>query len=254
MQHTYAAKNPDQTCALFFLLQSVLRRLRAYQCLDTLQTIAGPWLASKYTSLPLSSHALCASVQSVASAVRDLATLVLQPAASSRSLFMIDAQEGQAGSSSSSSRNLLQPAQQQADYCVLQLLLSFRAFELLAAVTLHTGAHIARLDSQLSPSLMQQAQSTSDKQQTDAAAAEQRAQLCREQAQLCREHAQLLDAIRALTSALTGSAAGWGFLRSAREGLATLAAAVCPARHVSSGVCRLCGAPHWLDQSVSGCV
>lgn len=62
---------------------------------------------------------------------------------------------------------------------------------------------------------------------------QQQLETAEQQAQLCREHAQLLDALRALTAALTASAGGWSFLLSAKDGLAALAAAVCPSRQVS---------------------
>lgn len=70
---------------------------------------------------------------------------------------------------------------------------------------------------------------------TDLPSAEEQQQLmeaAEQQSQLCREHAQLLDSIRALTSALTTSSGGWCFLTAARDGLAALAAAVCPTRQV----------------------
>lgn len=60
-----------------------------------------------------------------------------------------------------------------------------------------------------------------------------------QQSRLCLQHAQLLDSIRALTSALTASSGGWSFLTAARDGLAALAAAVCPTRQVRPAV--LCG-------------
>jgi hypothetical protein len=53
-----------------------------------------------------------------------------------------------------------------------------------------------------------------------------------QQAELCRQQCQLLDAIQALLSVLNASSGGWCFLTAAKDGLAALAAAVCPSRQV----------------------
>jgi hypothetical protein len=125
--------------SVLFVLQSVLRRLRAYQCLDALRATVSPVLAGKVDALQLSSQDLCSLVNSAAAAANDLAALVLQPRPSSRSLFLYAQPEGQADSGSAL---LSQPAQE-ADFCVLQLLLSFQAVELLSVVSCCIGAHLS---------------------------------------------------------------------------------------------------------------
>lgn len=249
-------------CPVAFCLQSVLRRLRAYRCLDMLQATVGAWLSNKVDALVLTPAELCEQVRQVAVAAQDLAALVLLPCPSDRSLFLQEDPEWQPASSS-----LLQRQQQQeADYCVLQLLLSFRALELLAAVNCYIGVHTARLaalqqhhrqqvplqqppdEQQGSTQFLQPQQQPGETRQQpapeqpleppDPQSAQQATQqqvqieLAKQQEQLCREHAQLLASIRALTSALTASSGGWSFLTAAREGLAALATAVCPTRQV----------------------
>jgi hypothetical protein len=252
-------------CPVAVCLQSVLRRLRAYRCLDMLQATVGAWLSNKVDALVLTPAELCEQVQQVAVAAQDLAALVLLPPPSDRSLFLHEDPEWQPASSS-----LLQPQQQQeADYCVLQLLLSFRALELLAAVNCYIGVHTARLaalqqqhrqhvplqqpphEQQGSTQFLQPEQQPQqqpgetrqqpapeqpseppDPQSAPQATQQQQIELAKQQEQLCREHAQLLASIRALTSALTASSGGWSFLTAARDGLAALATAVCPTRQV----------------------
>lgn len=232
----------------------MLRRLRAYRCLDVLQATVGAWLSGRVDALALTPAELCEQVRHVAAAAHDLAALVLLPPPSDRSLFLYDPAEGQPPGSS-----LLQPQQQQeADYCVLQLLLSFRALELLAAVNCYIGVHVSRLaelqqqhqrhgplhqphhEQQASTQLPQQPsqqleqprQQPVPEQPSEPPYPQSGQQPTEQQAQLCREHAQLLASIRALTSALTASSGGWSFLTAARDGLAALATAVCPTRQV----------------------
>lgn len=126
---------------LCLLLQSVLRRLRAYACLDTLQSTVGPMLAGKVNALLLAPPEFCTHLQRVAAATIDLATLVLQPDRN-RQRASLAAKPPQASGSSS---QLPSQQRQEADACVLQLMLGFRALDLLAALVIYIGVHICRL-------------------------------------------------------------------------------------------------------------
>lgn len=132
---------PAACCALVSL-QSVLRRLRAFQCLDLMQSTIGPMVSGKVNALLLQPPEFAALVSKVAGAASDLGTLVLQPAHSKHSAgpslkppqppATIDAW-------------MQQQQGQQADGCVLQLMLSFRVLELLAAFVIYIGVHVCRL-------------------------------------------------------------------------------------------------------------
>lgn len=125
--------------AVLSVLQSVLRRLRAYQCLDALQSTVGPMLAGKVNALLLSPPEFCAHISQVAAAASDLSTLVLQPRHSRRS-------GGAAAAQASGGAPLqLQPQRQEADACVLQLMLAFRVLDLLAAFVVYISVHVCRL-------------------------------------------------------------------------------------------------------------
>jgi hypothetical protein len=222
--------------------------------------------------LQLKVQELCTLINQAAAAANDLAALVLQPSPSSRSLFLYNPQEGQAAGGS-----LLRQQPQEADHCVLQLLLSFRALEMLGGLNCCIGVHmswLARQQQRESCLEQQDAQQAASKQlqvsKQQQLLQQQQQQQCLDplpqqqpqepteppdkhlqdqassvqQSQLCREHAQLLDCIRTLTSALTASSGGWCFLTAARDGLAALAAAICPTRQVCV-VCWLSG-PFWL--------
>jgi hypothetical protein len=123
------------------LLQNVLRRLRAYQCLDALQSTVGPMLAGKVNALLLSPPDFCAHVGRVAAAASDLATLVLQPPHSRQSM----SPTLKAPQASGVGPLQLQPQRQDADACVLQLMLGFRVLDLLAAFVVYIGVHVCRL-------------------------------------------------------------------------------------------------------------
>lgn len=126
-------------CAVLSVLQSVLRRLRAYQCLDALQSTVGPMLAGKVNALLLNPTEFCAHISQVAAAASDLSTLVLQPPQSSR-------RSGGAAQASGGGAPLqLQPQRQEADACVLQLMLAFRVLDLLAAFVVYISVHVCRL-------------------------------------------------------------------------------------------------------------
>lgn len=121
--------------AVLSVLQSVLRRLRAYQCLDALQSTVGPMLAGKVNALLLSPPEFCAHINQVAAAASDLSTLVLQPPQSRRS----------GGAAQASGGAPLQLQRQEADACVLQLMLAFRVLDLLAAFVVYISVHVCRL-------------------------------------------------------------------------------------------------------------
>lgn len=115
--------------------------MRAYQCLDVLQSTVGPMLAGKVNALLLSPPEFCAHVERVAAAASDLATLVLQPPNSWQSL----APALKAPQASNGGPLQLQPQRQDADACVLQLMLGFRVLDLLAAFVIYIGVHVCRL-------------------------------------------------------------------------------------------------------------
>lgn len=100
--------------------------------------------------LPLQDFA--SLVGKAAAAASDLATLVLQPA-HSKHTFLWDKVDMQAEGSC-----LLQQPQQEADYCVLQLMLSSRSLELLAGLSSHIGVHMQRLAQQQSAGEVQPSQ------------------------------------------------------------------------------------------------
>lgn len=96
-------------------------------------------LAGKVNALLLSPQKLCVHVNHVATAASDLATLVLQPPPGKLSPALKDARATHGTSLQ------LQPQRQEADACVLQLLLGFRVLDLLAAFVIYIGVHVCRL-------------------------------------------------------------------------------------------------------------
>lgn len=143
---------PDLVVCSAVCLQSVLRRLRAFQCLDVLQSTISPIMTGNVDAQQLPLQEFASLVGKAASAAGDLATLVLQPA-HSKHTFLWDKVDIQAEGSS-----VLQQPQQEADYCVLQLMLSSRTLDLLAGLSSHIGVHMHRLPQQQSAGELQPSQ------------------------------------------------------------------------------------------------
>lgn len=98
-------------------------------------------LAGKVNALLLSPPDVCAHVNRVAAAASDLSTLVLQPPHSRQSM----SPTLKAPHASGGGPLQLQPQRQDADACVLQLMLGFRVLDLLAAFVVYIGVHVCRL-------------------------------------------------------------------------------------------------------------
>jgi hypothetical protein len=194
-----------------------MRRLKAFECIDALRRTLAPMLAGHIDALLLPPAELCACMESVALAVGDLAAQVLRPLPAPP-VYAVDPQNKPSVMAPTGGVASLQPPQQQADVCVLQLMLAARLLELLAALVLHVNVHVCR-------QARLHEQTRNQQQQQEAGTQLQ---------QLCQQHAQLLASIRALVLSLASSQAGWSFLRAAREDLAQLAAAVCPTHKVTA--------------------
>jgi hypothetical protein len=98
-------------------------------------------LAGRINALLLTPADVCAHVAHVAAAVNDLTSLVLQPPPSKRGPTINP--KPPAHTAAGTIWQLQQ--RQEADACVLQLLLAFRALDLLAAFVVYIGVHVCRL-------------------------------------------------------------------------------------------------------------
>lgn len=122
--------------------QTVLRRLKCWECVSVLRTTVGPMLDGSLNALLLPIEDFQQQMHKVSIAVADLSDLI-----------MIPAPAGPVYNPGNSSSNLQQQSiirrqgtgTRQADVCVLQLLLSFRVLELLAAVVDLAAVHGSRL-------------------------------------------------------------------------------------------------------------
>jgi hypothetical protein len=98
-------------------------------------------LAGRVNALLLGPPEFCAHLQRVAAATSDLATLVLQSDPNTQRASPAAKPPQAVGGSS----QLPNQQRQEADACVLQLMLGFRALDLLAALVIYIGVHICRL-------------------------------------------------------------------------------------------------------------
>jgi hypothetical protein len=224
-----------QMCAVCRLLvQTVLRRLKCWEGITTLRSSIGRMLDGSVNALLMPVQDFTQIMRRAATAVADMSELVLQPPAtapmywsqeSKRLLQQEQQQVATAGSyaydisSSRGSGGWQQRQRQQADACVLQLLLSFRVLELLAALIDLAGVHGSRLAAQLE---QQQPQGADEplQQQPSSAALQQQLQA------LASEQAALLASLQVLLSGLSCCSAGWAYLRASSPGLEALARAI----------------------------
>lgn len=99
-------------------------------------------LAGQVNALLLQPPEFCAHVSRVAAAANDLATLVLQPSVSRQGVIPSAKPQQHAAATAAW---MLQQQRQEADACVLQLMLGCRVLELLAAFVIYIGVHVCRL-------------------------------------------------------------------------------------------------------------
>jgi hypothetical protein len=142
---------------LFTILQVVLRRLKAYHVITTLQTTVDEMLSGAVSALLLPEPEFKQRLHKVAMAVADLADLALLPQPGGPTYFPSkDQQQSQAQQqqqklsvSTAALGNVGAGGNpSQADPCVLNLLLAFRIAEQLVALIDIAAVHASRLQEQ----------------------------------------------------------------------------------------------------------